>query len=89
IIPNTTGTRRIPDIVLEATIPNNFGQLGTRVKYFSTEAKILKVKPIPNDISINDWFPASDVQISDNWSADKNIKEGELLTRTFKIKAKG
>lgn len=89
IIPNITGTIRIPAIVLEATIPNTFGQLGTRVKYFSTEAKILKVKPIPNDISINDWFPAADVQISDNWSADKNIKEGELLTRTVKIKAKG
>ncbi|MDE4938548.1 protein BatD, partial [Francisella tularensis subsp. holarctica] len=57
-------------------------------KYFSTEAKILKVKPIPNEISINDWFPAADVQSSDNWSADKNIKEGELLTRTVKIKAK-
>ncbi|ABO47460.1 BatD family protein [Francisella tularensis] len=89
IIPNITGTIRIPAIVLEATIPNTFGQLGTRVKYFSTEAKILKVKPIPNDISINDWFPAADVQISDNWSADKNIKEGEFLTRTVKIKAKG
>ncbi|AEB28053.1 BatD family protein [Francisella hispaniensis] len=89
IIPNITGTIRIPAIVLEATIPNTFGQLGTRVKYFSTEAKLLKVKPIPNDISINDWFPAADVQISDNWSADKNIKEGELLTRTIKIKAKG
>ncbi|APC90930.1 MULTISPECIES: BatD family protein [Francisella] len=89
IIPNTTGTIRVPAIVLEATIPNTFGQLGTRVKYFSTEAKLFKVKPIPNDISINDWFPAADVQISDNWSADKNIKEGELLTRTVKIKAKG
>ncbi|MDE4974146.1 protein BatD, partial [Francisella tularensis subsp. holarctica] len=61
IIPNTTGTIRIPAIVLEATSPNTFGQLGTRVKYFSTEAKILKVKPLPNDISINDWFPAADV----------------------------
>ncbi len=89
IIPNTTGTIRVPAIVLEATIPNTFGQLGTRVKYFSTEAKLLKVKSIPNDISINDWFPAADVQISDNWSTDKNIKEGELLTRTVKIKAKG
>ena len=89
IIPNITGTIRIPAIVLEAIVPNTFGQLGTRVKYFSTEAKLLKVKPIPNDISINDWFPAADVQISDNWSADKNIKEGELLTRTIKIKAKG
>lgn len=29
------------------------------------------------------------MQISDNWSTDKNIKEGELLTRTVKIKAKG
>ena len=89
IIPNTTRTIRVPAIVLEATIPNTFGQLGTRVKYFSTEAKLLKVKPIPNDVNINDWFPAADVQINDNWSTDKNIKEGELLTRTVKIKAKG
>ncbi|MDE4947249.1 protein BatD, partial [Francisella tularensis subsp. holarctica] len=31
IIPNTTGTISIPAFVLEATIPNTFGQLGTRV----------------------------------------------------------
>lgn len=54
IIPNTTVTIRVPAIVLEATIPNTFGHLGTLVKYFSTEAKLLKVKSIPNDISIND-----------------------------------
>ncbi|AIT09786.1 BatD [Candidatus Francisella endociliophora] len=89
IIPHATGSIKIPSIVLEATIPNAFGQLGTKHKYFSTDAKTLKVKPIPNDIKIKDWFPASDVQIADNWSADKDIKEGQLLTRTVTVKAKG
>lgn len=89
VIPHATGSIRIPPIVLEATIPNAFGQLGTKHKYFSTDAKVLKVKAIPNDIKIKDWFPASDVQISDNWSADKDVKEGQLLTRTVTVKAKG
>lgn len=89
IVPHATGTIRIPAIVLEATIPNAFGQLGTKHKYFSTEAKTLKVNPIPKDVRIKDWFPASDVQITDNWSTDKNVKEGQLLTRTIKIEAKG
>ncbi|MEY8673848.1 BatD family protein [Francisella philomiragia] len=89
IIPHRTGTIAIPPIAMQATIPNTFGQLGTRVKSFSTDAKFLRVKPIPQKIAIKDWFPASDVKISDNWSAGDTIKEGELLTRTVTIKAKG
>ncbi|WP_150465685.1 BatD family protein [Francisella sp. SYW-2] len=89
IIPHRTGTIAIPPIAMQATIPNRFGQLGTRVKSFSTDAKFLRVKPIPEKIAIKDWFPASDVKISDNWSAGDTIKEGELLTRTVTIKAKG
>ena len=89
IIPNTTGEIKLPAIVLQATIPNAFGQLGSRRKYFSTKAKILNVKPVPNDISIKDWFPASEVKISDNWLQDKSVKEGQLLTRTIKVKAEG
>lgn len=89
IIPHTTGEIKIPAIVLEATIPNAFGQLGTKVKSFSTEAKTLNVKPIPNDIKIKDWFPASDIKVSDSWSEKNSIKEGQLLTRTVVIKAKG
>ncbi|MED7788687.1 BatD family protein [Francisella sp. 19X1-34] len=89
IIPNTTGEIKIPAIVLQATIPNAFGQLGSRMKYFSTKAKTLNVEPVPDDISINDWFPASDVKISDNWSQDRGVKEGQLLTRTVKVTAEG
>ncbi|MBK2029399.1 protein BatD [Francisella noatunensis] len=89
IIPHRTGTIAIPAIAMQATIPNTFGQLGTRVKSFSTDAKFLRVKPIPEKIAIKDWFPASDVKISDNWSAGDTIKEGELLTRTVTIKVKG
>ncbi len=89
IIPHRTGTIAIPPIAMQATIPNTFGQLGTRVKSFSTDAKFLRVKPIPQKIAIKDWFPASDVKISDNWSVGDAIKEGELLTRTVTIKAKG
>ncbi|BCD91643.1 hypothetical protein fh0823_17820 [Francisella halioticida] len=89
IIPNTTGAIKIPAIVLQATIPNAFGQLGTKIKLFSTKAKTLNVKPVPNNISIKDWFPASEVKISDNWSQDKGVKEGQLLTRTVKVKAEG
>lgn len=89
IIPNSTGEIKIPAIVLDATIPNAFGQLGSRRKYFSTKPKTLNVKPVPNDISISDWFPASNVKISDNWSQDKGVKEGQLLTRTVQVKAEG
>ncbi|WP_150467664.1 BatD family protein [Francisella sp. SYW-9] len=89
IIPNTTGKIKIPAIVLQATIPNAFGQLGSRTKFFSTKAKTLNVEPVPDDISINDWFPAADVKISDNWSQDKGVKEGQLLTRTVKVTAEG
>lgn len=89
MIPHATGKLEIPPMVLEATISNGFGQLGVKKEYISTKAQTLYVKPIPKDISIKDWFPSSEVTMTDNWSDRKDVKVGNLLTRTVTVKAKG
>ena len=89
IIPSSTGIIDIAPIVLEATIANKFGQIGVKNKFISTDMKILNVKPIPRDISITDWFPASDVTIHDYWSQENGIKAGHLITRTVRVDVSG
>ena len=71
IVPHTTGKVTIPPMVLQATVSNDFGQLGVNTKFVSTKGHILDIKPIPKDISIKDWFPSSDVNMVDSWSDDK------------------
>ena len=88
IVPYSTGEITIPPMVLQATVSNGFGQLGVKDRFISTKGHTLNVKPIPENISIKDWFPASDVKIIDDWSDDKNITTGSLITRTIKITAK-
>ena len=49
----------------------------------------MNVKPIPRDLSIKDWFPASNVTIHDNWSQESGIKAGHIITRTINVNATG
>ena len=89
VVPSSTGTIRIPPIVLQATTGNSFGQLGVKNQYISTEGHTLYVKPIPGDISIKDWFPSTGVKLTDSWSQQTNIKAGNMITRTVMVAAGG
>ena len=89
VLPQKTGKLKIPPFALVANIPNGFGELGTKTRYFHTKEKTLNIYPIPNDISIKDWLPASNVKLTDDWSKKTGIKEGDLITRIVKIKASG
>ncbi|AXA34768.1 BatD family protein [Francisella adeliensis] len=89
IIPHVTGKLYVPPMILEATLSKGFGQLGVKKESIPTKSHTLYVKPIPKDIRIKDWFPSSEVTMKDNWSDDKNVKVGNLLTRTVTIKAQG
>ncbi|KEI35165.1 BatD protein [Francisella sp. W12-1067] len=87
IVPHSTGKINIPAMVLQVTMPNGFGQLGAKTEYVSTKPISLNIAPIPDNVDIQDWFPASNVSLTDNWSQEIDIKEGELVTRTIKITA--
>ena len=89
VVPSSTGTIRIPPIVLKATTGNRFGQLGVKNQYISTEGHTLHVKPIPKNISIKDWFPSTGVKLTDSWSQQTNIKAGHMVTRTVMVAADG
>jgi len=64
-----------------------FGSRGQQVVARSLQLPI-KVREQPNGNSV--WFPAEDVSISADWSADTTaLKVGEPITRTITITAKG
>ncbi|MFC4892900.1 BatD family protein [Pseudofrancisella aestuarii] len=89
IIPNKTGEIHIPAIILQLNVANGFGQLGYKPVIVSTNNMVLNVKPIPHDVNIDDWLPSTSVELSDDWSTTKDLKVGELVTRTVSIAAEG
>ena len=60
------------------------------LKRVRSKAVSINVKPAPADINLQDWLPASNVQLEEEWSDDiKNIKAGEPVTRTITVVAEG
>jgi len=65
-----------------------FGPAGKQVVARSSQLTIPVKEAVTKDNT--PWFPANEVSISANWSADpKSIKVGEPITRTIKITAHG
>ena len=89
MIPEITGEIFIPAIVFQLQVAPSFGMSGPKTIYSSTKAMYLKVLPIPSDVSIDDWLPATAVELKDKWSKDTGFRTGELVTRTVTIKADG
>ena len=83
INPNKIGELIIPSITLQANIGQFFN---VKTMYVSTEEKKIQILAIPQNISIKDWLPSSNLKISDKWSSN-NLKQGELTTRTITIEA--
>jgi hypothetical protein len=48
------------------------------------------IKAAPDTINLQDWLPATEVQLLEEWSDDiQNIKTGDPVTRTITIAAEG
>jgi hypothetical protein len=97
IFPQKSGTLKIKPITFEgrinATQPRSiFDQfsLSGQLKRLRSKAIEVSVKAAPETINLQDWLPASDVQLVEEWSADiQNLKAGEPVTRTIMIAAEG
>ncbi len=64
--------------------------LNTRHIQISTQELRLKVLPIPEGFTKQNWLAADDVQIYDEWSAKTDqLPLGEPITRTVTIRASG
>jgi hypothetical protein len=97
IFPQNSGTLKIDPLTFEGrvnvtqsrTIFDQFRMSG-QLKRLRSKAIEIKVKAAPANINLQDWLPATDLQLIEEWSADvQNIKAGEPVTRTIVIAAEG
>jgi hypothetical protein len=97
IFPQKSGALKINPVTFEgrvqATQPRSiFDQfrMSGQLKRLRTKAITVKVKAAPTQVNLQDWLPASNLTLIENWSGDiNNIKAGEPITRTVTIVAQG
>ncbi len=97
IFPQKSGVLTINPVTFEGrinatqprTIFDQF-QLSGQLKRLRNKAIKITVKAAPETINLQDWLPASKIQLIDEWSEDiQNITAGEPVTRTILIAAEG
>ncbi len=97
IYPQKSGSLRINPITFEArinaaqpkTIFDSFRMSG-QLKRLRSKAIDITVKAAPSNINLQDWLPATKIQLIEEWSDDiQNIKAGDPVTRTITIAAEG
>ncbi|MFV9616596.1 MAG: BatD family protein, partial [Gammaproteobacteria bacterium] len=97
IFPQKSGVLKIKPITFEgrvnATQPRSiFDQfrMSGQLKRLRSKTIEVTVKAAPKTINLQDWLPASEVQLVEEWSADiQNLTAGEPVTRTVMIAAQG
>ena len=97
IFPQKSGLLKIDPLTFEGRV--NATQPRTIFDQFrmSGQSKRLRSKPVeaqvnanPASINLQDWLPASNLQLIEEWSDDiQNLKAGEPVTRTITIAAEG
>lgn len=97
IFPQKSGLLKIDPLTFDGRV--NATQPRTIFDQFrmSGQLKRLRSKPVearinanPASINLQDWLPASNLQMIEEWSDDiQNLKAGEPVTRTITIAAEG
>ena len=97
IFPQKSGRLKINPATFEGrvnatqprTIFDQFRMSG-QLKRLRSKAVEATVKAAPGNINLQDWLPATDVQLVEQWSDDiQNLTAGEPVTRTITIEATG
>lgn len=98
IHPQQSGELVIPSLVYDVTLSarnrdpwsDPFGSRGGAMKRLRSEEKRVQIKPQPGNYGGEQWLPAEDVQLQQDWSADPNsFKVGEPITRVLTLTAQG
>ncbi|HNP37911.1 MAG TPA: BatD family protein, partial [Woeseiaceae bacterium] len=91
LFPQESGEVSISPARFEARVLRD-GRITGR-KIFESEARTIKVKPIPpppDDFPDAAWLPAKDVTITDDWSREPGeLRAGEPISRDITISALG
>ncbi len=97
IFPQKSGVLKIDPLTFEGrinatqprTIFDQFRMSG-QLKRLRSKAVETIVKANPASINLQDWLPASNLQLIEEWSDDiQDLKAGEPVTRTITIAAEG
>ena len=98
VYPQHSGTLTFKPIVFEGRIPSSrrsnslfdqFMQSGT-LKRLRSKSVSVNIKPRPANIAAEDWLPAEQLTIQEDWSEDiSQLRTGEPVTRTLTISATG
>lgn len=97
IFPQNSGTLTISPMRFEGrvnatqprTIFDQFRMSG-QLKRLHSNAVEAEIKPVPGNIPLQDWLPAKNVQLIEEWSDDiQNLTVGEPVTRTVTLIAQG
>lgn len=93
IFPQQVGELIFSPVIFDAKVikgANSFFNMQTEHKRLTTKSLQIFVKPIPASIQKNEWFPANDVKVEEEWSADpSSMTAGEPVTRTIIVTADG
>jgi hypothetical protein len=96
VTPNQSGNITIPPIKISgSTMTEDMGDSFfaiPRPKPFNVASKAvaIAIKPLPNGVTQDEWFPAKQVMVSENQPNTSNtIKLGQPITRTITISAIG
>jgi len=97
VYPQHSGTLTFKPVIFEGRLPRSrsssmfdqFMQPGT-IKRIRSKSVSVNIKPKPSGIAANEWLPAENVSIEEEWSEDiTQLRTGEPVTRTLIIKAEG
>ena len=97
IFPQRSGQLKIKPVTFEGRINSSqprtlFDQfrISGQLKRLRSKTVSATIKATPANINLQDWLPATQLKLVDEWSDDiNNLKTGEPVTRTITIIAEG
>jgi hypothetical protein len=95
LFPQTSGKLDIPALrfgAFESTGRRQFGAFSSRGNqlFRTTDPKTIDVMARPAHIPLENWMPATQLELSEQWSSDlSTMRVGEPITRTITIRAQG
>jgi len=83
VFPYSEADIKFPSLTIEVETPDEGDYKGVKRKV-KTEAKNIKVRPIPPGFKKSNWLVTPDLRVKDSWSGNlESVKVGDVLERTI------
>lgn len=89
VFPYEDKNLQFPVLNIDVETPPEGGFEGKK-KRIKTQAKNIKVKPVPPGFDKSNWLVADGLTVQDQWSSNlQQLKVGDVLTRTIRVNVDG